>query len=185
MASLYIKSSLQHFLAHCRPVPIATVSFSSLWPHLQRSPHSTAYLRRHHYWLCRHPAFPAYFMSRFIYLLFRDCDAPGSSLSSPMHSAKQFSHEASASCTSCKARHFFYTLISTIIGRRDSVICTVKHTIYWTALKHLPIPKGGGEQILVQKVLHSKNRVGYWRRTFSDFEMDLVLLLIFILLFSE
>lgn len=156
IASLYIKSSLLHFLAHCRP--IATVSFSSLWPHLQRSPHSTAYLRCHHYRPCRHPAFSAYFMSRFIYLLFCDYDGPGSSLPSPMHRSHMRRQQV---VLLAKPGTFFYTLISTIIGRRDSVICTVKHTIiYWTPLKHLPILKGGGEQILEQKVLYSKNRVG-------------------------
>lgn len=152
MASLYTKSSLHHFLPHCGPVPIATVSFSSLWPHLQWSPHSTAYLRSHHYCPCRHPAFPAYFMSRFIYLLFCDCDAPGSSLASPMQSVPNRSPmRRQQDALLAKPGTFFYTLISTIIGQRDSVICTVKHTVYRAPLKHLPIPKEGGEQILEQK----------------------------------
>lgn len=146
MASLYIKSSLQRFLPRCSPVPIATVSFSSLWPHLQPSPHSTAYLRSHHYRPCRHPAFPAYFMSRFIYLLFCDCFAPGSSLASPMQSVPNRSPmRCQQVALLAKPGTFLHLNLNHHWTER---LCYLHRKTYCIPNA---IPKVGGEQILAEK----------------------------------
>ncbi len=91
-------------------------------------------------------------MSRFIYLLFWDCDAPGSSLASPMQCVPNRSPMRRQQVAILAKPGTFSHL--NLNHHWTEILCYLdrKHTVYRAPLKYLPIPKEGVEQILEQKM---------------------------------